>query len=62
MTADTDAKDRIVLQLLEADPSKAYTEQQIADELGISRQMVQLIEKAALRKLRKRMNRADWLW
>jgi len=51
-----------ILELLNADPSRSYTEEETAAALGISRQMVQVIEKQALRKLRNRMRRADWLW
>lgn len=51
-----------ILELLDADPGRSYTEQETADALGIPRQTVQLIERRALEKLRKRMRRADWLY
>jgi DNA-directed RNA polymerase sigma subunit (sigma70/sigma32) len=51
-----------ILELLNADPSRSYTAQETANFLGIPRQTVDLIERRALEKLRKRMNKSDWLY
>ncbi len=49
-----------ILDLLNADPERAYSDQETADYLGITREAVRLIEKRALEKLRKKMSRGDW--
>ena len=40
-----------------AEPGKAYTLQEIADVVGVSRERVRQLEFAALRRLRKKMKK-----
>lgn len=51
-----------ILELLDADPGRSYSDQETADVLGITREAVRLIEKRALEKLRKRMKKVDWMY